>query len=49
MLAVCPVCQTLREITATGERIGHGSAQWWRVVMHADGKGGICVGSGRRV
>jgi hypothetical protein len=48
--AVCPVCDRLLEITPTGKQIGEwGSARWWLVVMHSDGEGGICEGSGRRV
>ena len=41
---------SLREITPTGESIGQwGTAKWWLIVMHSDGSGGICPGSGKRV
>ena len=51
----CPDCHragrdSLREITPTGESIGQwGTAKWWLIVMHSDGSGGICPGSGKRV
>ena len=51
----CPDCHragrdSLREITPTGESIGQwGTARWWLIVMHSDGAGGICPGSGKRV
>jgi len=32
--ARCPDCDTLRKITPTGERIGEGTAQWWRIEEH---------------
>jgi hypothetical protein len=52
--AHCPDCEqagreSLREVTPTGEPIGTSSSRWWRLVMHADGVGGVCPGSGKRV
>ena len=50
----CPVCEeagrpSLVEVTPTGEPIASSSSRWWRLVLHSDGKGGLCEGSGRKV
>jgi len=51
----CPDCDragrdSLREITPTGQAIGEtGTARWWRVVVHSDGQGALCPGSGKRI
>lgn len=48
--ARCPDCDTLREITPTGEPIGNtGTARYWRVVMHkAPDRAELCDGSGKK-
>lgn len=49
--ARCPVCDTLREITPTGEKIGStGTARWWLIVMHKHPeKPEVCDGSGKKI
>ncbi len=60
MKAWCPACDTLQDITPTGEQIGEwGSASWKKIAKHPDERktttvGGItveeqCLGSGRKV
>lgn len=45
----CPDCETLREITPTGEEIPKRRGQrYWQLVVHPkDGK--ICEGSGKKI
>lgn len=45
----CPDCDTLREIVDTKRRRhpNRGTDSWWSVVVHSDGRGGICAGSGK--
>lgn len=49
VLGHCPDCGTLREIVDTRRRRDpdRGTDTWWSLVMHPDGRGGICSGSGR--
>jgi hypothetical protein len=53
--AHCPVCERegrdpLHQVTTTDEPVGStGTARRWQLVVHPDGRGGICPGSGTRV
>jgi hypothetical protein len=46
----CPDCDKLQEITP-GERQHptRGSSRWWLLVLHSDGKGGLCPGGGKKI
>lgn len=56
--ARCPDCDeagrgddALVEVVDTGQRRHptRGTDRWWSIVLHSDGQGTLCPGSGKRV